>query len=225
MSQRRELLQSQEKLLDLARSDPSALYGREYYDSGLTVSGDTEYGRFEPWLSFFGKAAEKIVKKYRPKTAVDIGCAFGLLTEALVDRGVDAVGFDISEFAISQAREDMRDRLKVHPITEPIPLRDEKRYDLAICIEVLEHLPPEQTEIAIKNLCACADRIIFSSTPDDFDEPTHFNVRATEEWLGLFAQQGFLPPRKSAATYISANARVVERATKRRPFWRSLLSR
>jgi hypothetical protein len=88
---------------------------------------------------------------------------------------------------------------------------DEERYDLIVCIEVLEHLPPEATEPAILNICSACDRVLFSSSPDDFDEPTHFNVRPTEEWMALFEAQGFRAARPVWAPFVSTHAFVMER--------------
>lgn len=204
-------IKREENLIETARENPGSLYDEQYYNSDLSDGNTQAYGRQEPWASFFGNIAEQIVRDYRPASVADIGCAFGLLTEALVDRGVDAHGFDISPYAISQARRDMVERLSLHSITDPIPLRLSGKYDLAICIEVLEHLPPEQIDSAIANLCACADRIIFSSSPDDFDEPTHFCVLPTETWLEKFAKHGFFPAKRDrAAKYIAPQARCVE---------------
>ncbi len=202
-----------ETTIDLARAAPEKLYDAAYYTDGCSEDGYTEYGRHEPWLSFFNRAARKIKKTYTPRTVADVGCAFGLLTEALVDLRIDAYGFDVSPYAISQGREDIKDRLMVHSIMDPIPLRaGGRKYDMAICIEVLEHLPPDMTDQAIDNLCACTDRILFSSSPDDFDEPTHFNVLPTEVWLEKFAQRDFHSSTLGEPTkFVAPQARVVER--------------
>ena len=59
-------------------------------------------------------------------------------------------------------------------------------YDLITCIEVVEHLPRSMAGTAIANLCHHADQILFSSSPDDLDEPTHLNVETTAYWAELF---------------------------------------
>jgi 2-polyprenyl-3-methyl-5-hydroxy-6-metoxy-1,4-benzoquinol methylase len=197
--------------LEQARNNPASLYNEQYYSEGYATGNDHAYGRNEPWTSFFATIARKITRKYKPETVADIGCAFGLLVEALCDQGVDAVGFDISPYAVSKARADIKDRLKVHSILDPIPIVDHRKYDLVICIEVLEHLPPEQAAIAVANLCAASDRVIFSSSPDDFDEPTHFNVLPTEKWLEMFAEYDFVPAKKPQADYVAKHAFVVEK--------------
>jgi O-antigen biosynthesis protein len=212
MSDRRSV-EDKKQYIDLARSDPAKLYDAAYYQHGCTVDGSAAYGRHQPWLTFYNKVAKKIVQKYRPKTAVDIGCAFGMVVEALVDRGVDAYGFDISPYAISQGREDIQPRLKVHSILDMIPLKNGQKYDIALCIEVLEHLPPEYANRAVEVLCAASDRVIFSSSPDDFDEPTHFNVLPTLEWIKLFEAYGFKPAFRRKAKYIARHAVVMQRVT------------
>ena len=200
-----------EKYLELARTDPGKLYDADYYTHGCTVDDSVTYGRHEPWLTFFGKVARKLVRRYNPRTVADVGCAYGLLVEALCDRGVDAYGFDISPYAVSNARVDMKGRLKVHSILDDLPLHGGKKYDLVVCIEVLEHLPPEHADRAVAVLCAASDRVIFSSSPDDFDEPTHFNVLPTEAWVKLFEKHGFRKPLCSRAKFIARHAVVMRR--------------
>lgn len=160
------------------------LYDSGYYDAYL--SGEHPYRRDEYWLGFFGSVADRIVADLQPATVLDAGCAMGFLVESLRDRGVDAYGIDVSEHAISQVREDIRPYCRVGSITEPLP----RRYDLVTCIEVMEHLPAPEAEKAIQNLAASADAILFSSSPDDPAEPTHFNARPPEEWAEAFARHG-----------------------------------
>ncbi|MCB2134196.1 MAG: hypothetical protein KDD96_19040, partial [Rhodobacteraceae bacterium] len=85
--------------VELARTDPARLNDATYYRTGRSLDGDDAFGRHEPWLSFFDKVAERIVRRYEPRNAIDVGCAFGLLVEALCDRGVEAFGLDVSTHA------------------------------------------------------------------------------------------------------------------------------
>jgi GT2 family glycosyltransferase len=161
------------------------LYGRSYYS---TYFGGPPYERSDHWLSFFGRIAEQLVTDIAPRTFLDAGCAMGFLVEAMRDRGVDAEGVDISDYAISQAREDIRPHLRVGSVLE----RFGRRYDLISCIETLEHIDAGDAERAVGNLCAHTDDIIFTSTPSDHEEPTHVNVRPPEYWIELFLRLGFV---------------------------------
>lgn len=161
------------------------LFDANYYQLGC---GDAPYQRERVWLEFFGGVADRIIQRLAPRTVLDAGCAMGFLVEALRDRGVAAEGVDISEYAIRQVRADIQPYCRVGSILEPFP----QRYDLLTCIEVLEHLPPAAAEPAVANLCRHADDILFSSSPRDFVEATHFNVQPPEYWAELFALNGFI---------------------------------
>jgi hypothetical protein len=159
------------------------LFDDYYYAHGCGAP----YRRDEGWLAQFDRIAEAIVREIQPQTALDVGCAIGLLVEALRQRGVEAYGVDVSEYAIEQVHPSVRAYCRIGGATEPFG----RRYDLITCIEVLEHMQPEEAAPAIANLCAHADGVLFSSSPFDYAEVTHFNVQPPDYWARLFAQQGF----------------------------------
>ena len=181
------------------------LYGPEYYAKHC---GPMAYQRSCPhWSVFFGSIAEQLIRSFRPGRVFDAGCAHGFLVEAFWDRGVEAWGRDISSYAISQVRPDMRPYCAAGSIAEPI----EGRFDLVTCIEVLEHISEDQAAQAVAMMTAITDRILFSSSPTDFDEPTHINVRPPLYWLRSFAEHGFAPVLSYDATYLTPQALVLER--------------
>lgn len=157
------------------------------------------YERSREWLNFFGSIADHIVRKICPRTVLDVGCGMGFLVEALRDRGVEAYGLDISEYAIAQVREDIRPYCWVASIVEELP----QCYDLIVCIEVLEHIDPCEVERAIANICAHTEDILFSSTPFDYREPTHVNVQPPEYWAELFARHSFYRDVDFDASFIT----------------------
>jgi SAM-dependent methyltransferase len=161
-------------------------YTAGYYASHL--GSDEVYSWDSPgWRRFFSDVADKVVSLTGAKRVMDVGCARGLLVQALVERGVDAYGADISETAIDSAHPDIRDRLTVATAVEPM----EGSWDLLSCIEVVEHMSPADADHAITNMCAVTDRVLFSSGPGDYSEPTHVNVRPPADWAAAFAEQGF----------------------------------
>lgn len=171
-------------------------YDAAYYAHGC---GPRRYERDEVWLDFFGRVADRIVADIAPRRVMDVGCAMGFLVESLRERGVEAWGIDVSEYAISRVHERVRPFCRVASAAEPLG----ERYDLITCIEVLEHVPPAQSDAVIGNLCAHADETLFSSTPEDFAEPTHENVRPTEDWVAAFARRGFYRDVDYDAAYLT----------------------
>lgn len=182
---------------DPASSSTSAdpAYGAYYYahDCGMA------YERNDHWMTFFGRIANKILVDLAPATVLDAGCAMGLLVEQLVLRGIDAYGLDVSEYAIGRAPDAARDRCSVQSLTEPI----KGQFDLVVTIEVLEHLPPADCELALDHICSVTDTVLFSSSPHDHGEPTHVNVRPPESWAQLFAQRGFERDLHYDASYLT----------------------
>src|SRR5262249_36728466 len=124
------------------------------------------YTRTDEHLKMFGAMADRIVADIAPKTALDAGCAIGMLVEALRTRGADAQGIDLSTHAMSQVPEGVR------PFCRQGSIADELggRYDLIVSIEVLEHMPAPDSEAAIANFCRHTDDVLFSSSPFDYHE-------------------------------------------------------
>lgn len=164
-------------------ANDSKLYDAYYFRHGC----GTPYERNEEWLNFFAGIAQNVAQTISPSTVLDAGCAMGFLVEALRDRGISAFGIDVSEYALERVRADLKPYCKRSSVADPLT----ERYDLIVSIEVLEHLPSAESARAIENLCNHTDDILFSSTPTDFKEATHFNVQPSEYWAELFARQGF----------------------------------
>lgn len=187
----------------------SQAYDRAYFENYHSGNVGHPYRKGDPaWEIFFGRVADEIVRSLRPRTVFDAGCAIGFLVEALWDRGVEAHGRDISDFAIDQIRPDVRSYCSVGSITDPI----DGSFDLVTCIEVLEHIPAPEAMRAIEHLASVADRVLFSSTPTDFDEPTHVNVHPAIYWIRAFAGVGFRPALGYDPTYLSPYALLFERS-------------
>ena len=183
------------------------LYNEEYYKDYAGVS----YHDKELWTGIFGRIADKIIADYNPGTVLDAGCAFGYLVSAFRKRGVHAYGIDISKYAIRQVDDSIKKYCCIGSLCKELPRGLPKKYDLATNIEILEHIPEEDGIKAIANLCRLADTIIFSSTPDDFEDKTHVNVKPQEYWVVQFAKNGFYRDLQYQATYISPQAVVFKK--------------
>ena len=175
--------------------NPSQLYDEQYFLHGC----GSPYERSDEWLQFFGAIADRIVRGISPGSVLDVGCAMGFLVEGLRDRGVEAYGLDVSEYAIEHVRDDLKSCCWVGSVLDSLP----RRYDLVVCIEVLEHLRPQDAETAVAHLCAAGSDILVSSSPSDYDEVTHFNVQPPEYWASLFAQHDFIRDVEFDASFVT----------------------
>lgn len=87
-------------------SDTKEAFGWSYFDDpagdgyrgyGKDWNGDDNY---QPWW-----AAREFCEAHNIKSANDWGCAKGYLVEELRAAGVDAEGYDVSEYAVNLAKE------------------------------------------------------------------------------------------------------------------------
>lgn len=190
----------------------SEIYNAEYYKEYDVGCGKVDYSDSEYTKGFLTQIAQKIADDLHPRTVLDAGCAMGHLVAALRDLGVEAYGVDISKYAISKVREDIRPFCKVGSLTEPLPSGLPDRYDLVVTVEVLEHLYEDEGRQAIRNICKLTDEVLFTSTPDDFTEPTHVNVQQREYWCRVFFENGFVDDLNYRPRYLTSHALLFRRS-------------
>ena len=128
----------------------SKQFGFEYFD------GDRKYGyggfRYDGrWLP----VAQAMIKHYGlPGDAriLDVGCAKGFLVHDFMKLlpGADAIGLDISEYAIANAMPEVKDRVSVgNAVSLPYP---DKSFDLVVSINTLHNLRIYDLEKALKEI-------------------------------------------------------------------------
>lgn len=146
--------------------------------------------------------ASQTIAGLHPRTILDAGCAVGFLVKTLCAQGVEAEGVDGSEWAISQAPEELRPYLRIGSITEELA----KDYDLITGIEVLEHVTTGEAAPAIANFCRHTRAVLISSTPDHFDQVTHINMHPPEHSVSPFGRNGFYCDFDFDAGFIASHA-------------------
>jgi SAM-dependent methyltransferase len=106
--------------------------------------------------------AESIVQEFRPQTVVDVGCGTGALLEALKKRGCAQVfGLEYSDAALTYCRER---GLEVRQFDlERDQFCDDRTFDVAISMEVAEHLPARMADTYIDLINQLSDRIVFTA--------------------------------------------------------------
>jgi SAM-dependent methyltransferase len=184
----------------------SADYDAVYYQAHLGSDEEYSWGS-QHWRTFFTNTAKHIIAATNPTNVLDVGCARGLLVQAFVEQGVDAYGIDISEHAIESADPAIRGRLSVSTADKVTG-----NWDLITSVEVIEHMSVADAEAAIDAMCAASDRVLISSDPSDFTEPTHINVRPPADWAASFAERGFYRRTDVDLSFLTPWAVLYERS-------------
>tara|TARA_E500000331_G_scaffold357022_1_gene417241 strand:- start:6517 stop:7152 length:636 start_codon:yes stop_codon:yes gene_type:complete len=167
------------------------LFDKDYYENGLEkgISGYTNY-RWMPTRSI--PEAIEIKERFDFKNCVDIGCAKGFLVHALRMLGCEAYGEDISEYAI----ESSHNKVKKYLSTET-----NKKYDLLICKDVLEHIHEKDLPRLLKSFSKRAKQFFFVIPLGDDNlfrikeyeiDITHVTKKDEEWWIELFSRHGFI---------------------------------
>jgi|SRR5579864_582285 len=125
----------------------------------------------------------------RPKSIIDIGCGAGYWLAAAMDLGVtDVLGVE-GRWALQTALAIPREKFLVQDLTTPLGLN--RKFDLAVCLEVAEHLPDSNARTFVQALCEAADKVFFSAAIPGQGGRRHLNEQWPGHWARLFGEFGF----------------------------------
>lgn len=130
-----------------------------------------------------------ILEITKAKSLLDVGCGIGVWLKAALDLGladvfgVDGVSIDPTDLAIPTSL------FKVQDLTVPWSLC--RKYDLALCLEVAEHLAEQHAPILVDSLVYHADTIVFSAACPGQEGQNHINCQWPIYWQKLFNERGF----------------------------------
>lgn len=140
-------------------------------------------------------APEKIVPiiydLIHPESVVDFGCGIGTFLYAFKEAGVSNVlGID-GEWADKKllAKYLKSDEFLEGNLSEYIPL--ENKYDLAICLEVAEHIEEKSADNLIKSLANASDVVLFSAAIPLQSGQFHVNEQWPTYWAEKFLKYDF----------------------------------
>lgn len=174
-------------------------WGYDYWDGDRRIN----YGGYRYMEGRWEKVARPLIEHYGLKPGdkiLDVGCGKGFLlydfTKVLP--GIEVYGIDVSEYAIQNSKEEIRDRLRVGNATS-LPWPD-KHFDLAISINTFHNLHCYDLDKALrefervaKNKYLCvesyrnevekANLLYWQVTCEAFNTPA--------EWEWWFKQTGY----------------------------------
>jgi len=122
------------------------------------------WGYRNPQGEFLGakEIAEAWKTIFQPKNALDVGCGRGTFVAYMRDLGIEAFGFDFSEWAVGEGRYKRckSEWLKLHDATKPWPYESQS-FDLIVCLDTLEHIYEEDLDFVISEMYRVAKKWVF----------------------------------------------------------------
>jgi len=157
---------------------------------------DVIYGFGDRWLQLVSTTptaeahvvADILYEEYEPDSVIDFGCGLGRYLTGFQTHGAAVHGVEGYSEAHDHA-EISGDALTIHDLREPLELDDQ--YDLALCIEVAEHIPPEFDDTLVDTITAAAPRVVFTAAPPGHGGTHHVNEAPREYWIEKFERRGF----------------------------------
>ena len=122
-------------------------------------------------------------------SAVDVGCGVGTWLSVLRERGVATIrGFD-GAWVRRELLTIPAENFLVVDLKKPIP--ESGRFDLAISVEVAEHLPSGCAGTFVDSLVDLSDFVLFSAAIPHQGGKNHINERWQDYWAALFEARGY----------------------------------
>jgi SAM-dependent methyltransferase len=135
------------------------------------------------------KVVPHLVSLLKPRSVVDVGCGIGTWLAEFLQQGVARV------LGVDGAYVDKRQlRIPVNTFVDwdlEAPLALEQRFDLAISMEVAEHLSPGRAASFVSDLTRLAPVVVFSAAIPFQGGTNHINEQWASYWSALFEGQGF----------------------------------
>jgi len=164
--------------IHIFRSLPdAATYDAGFYDAQMAES-------YRSALVVLGQ----LFAVYAPHSLVDFGAGRGTWLKAARELGVSRlrgiegpwVRQDIAGSGLEYSHQDLNDRVAL-----------DGRFDLALSVEVAEHLVPARAPSFVEDLCAAADLVVFGAAMPHQGGNGHFNERFPSYWIELFRTNGY----------------------------------
>lgn len=142
----------------------------------------------EKYRKDYNKICDLLNDCYGPKSVIDMGCSIGFCVDFFIEKHVYVVGTDGSSAVLIYAKnpskiiiEDIRQPQK--PPVYP--------FDLALCIEVAEHIEPEYADIFVENLKGQGQILFFTAAKPGQNGTSHVNLQPKEYWIKKLKKVGY----------------------------------
>jgi hypothetical protein len=179
---------------------------QEYSNNGHTVIMENHLGGFETSTesfpngdmnTFSPKLWVYIIKKYKIKSVIDVGCGMGFSLVEFLKHCDDVVGIDGSPYALQNSP--VKDHIFAHDYSKG-ELETEDRYDLCWSCEFVEHVNEEYRDNFLSTF-AFSKYVAMTFAEPGQPGHHHVNCQPKEYWVEHLARFGFKYDEK-ATTYM-----------------------
>jgi hypothetical protein len=126
-----------------------------------------------------------------PKSVIDFGCGVGTWLAIAKRLGVErCVGIE-GPWVMTQPLASPKLDVRSFDLEQTVSLNE--RFDLALCLEVAEHLKPTRSDSLVSDLCAASNIVLFSAATPGQGGDGHLNEQWPLYWAKRFIRNGYIP--------------------------------
>lgn len=134
---------------------------------------------------------DELLKIIHPSSVIDIGCGIGTFLNIFRERGCqETIGVDgawVDRTLL--AKYISVDNFFPRDISDKFLLG--KTFDLAICLEVAEHIRQDRSDILVENIVNHSKCVLFSAALPYQQGQNHINEQPLSYWKGKFESHGY----------------------------------
>jgi hypothetical protein len=131
-------------------------------------------------------------ERFQPRRLVDLGAGCGVYSHLFRAKGTDVLAID---GVVAPAEHAFNGPVHRQDLTVPFA-NTWGAFDLALCLEVAEHIPAEFVDPFLRNLLQFSDLLILSAAPPSQSGHHHVNEQPKRYWVERLAKLGFVYQRK-----------------------------
>lgn len=131
-----------------------------------------------------------VLEIVKPRRVIDVGCGVGTWAAEFMAHSLEVRGID-GDYV---RREDLQiptELFSAINLNSPPPAQEIGQFDLAVCLEVAEHLDASASENLLTFLTDLAPAVLFSAAIPGQGGRNHINEQWQSHWIERFAQLGF----------------------------------
>lgn len=128
-----------------------------------------------------------LIQRFAPRKVVDVGCGSGAWLAEFARAGCAIVGYD----AQFRPRHSRIPREAFHACDLARKIEPLEKADLALCLEVAEHLPGSEAERLVSELCSMAPVVVFAAGIPLQGGMHHVNEQWQSWWANKFKAHGY----------------------------------
>ena len=155
----------------------------------VAYSNDLHDQSAERTISSAKVIAPLVYNVVKPNSVIDIGCGHGYWLREFQLLGTSEIQGIDGDYISKDSLAIPPSKFTAYDLNTPLIV--ERQYDLAMSIEVAEHLNPESSNHFVESLCKLSNIVLFSAAIPGQPGHCHINANWPDFWADKFSQHGY----------------------------------